>query len=58
MMKLSKLLQESKYLKIHFFHIALRDGVNSRTKLEMQNQSTNLKGTRFLIYMILTELDH
>ena len=33
--KVSQFLQEPKYLRIHFFHIALRNGVNSTKKLEI-----------------------
>ena len=33
--KVSQFLQEPRYLRIHFFHIALRNGVNSTTKLEI-----------------------
>ena len=33
--KLSQFLQELKYLRFHFFHIALKNRVNSTTKLEI-----------------------
>ena len=41
--KLSQFQQEPKYLRVYFFHIALRNRVNSTTKQEIYNQSINLK---------------
>ena len=41
--KLSQFLQGPKYLRINFFHIALRNGVIQRQNYKYKKQSMNLK---------------